>query len=59
MSDIDTIDPSLVASIRKIEEFVEKTTGAKPTQKEIAQALTKYFVLKEILEFIQLSWEQT
>ncbi len=52
------IDPCIIESIRKIEGFVEKTTGKKPTQKEIGDALSKYFVLKEILEFIELSWEE-
>jgi len=52
------VEPCLIESIKKIESFVESTAGAKPTQKEIAEALTKYFVLKEIMEFIQLSWEE-
>ncbi|THB73203.1 MAG: hypothetical protein D3926_24285 [Desulfobacteraceae bacterium] len=51
----ESIDPCLVEAIRNIETFVEETTGLRPGQEEIAQALSKYFVLKEILEFIKMA----
>ncbi len=51
------VDPALAKALEKIEEFVENATGAKPTPEELAPALTKYFVLKEILEFVRLSRE--
>ena len=50
----DALDPRLVAAVRKIETFVEQTTGEPPTVDELAPALTKYFVLKEIKEYIEM-----
>ncbi len=41
-------------AIRAIDSYITQTTGVKPTQQEIANALGKFFVLKEILEFVKL-----
>ena len=49
------VHPVLADALGKIEDFIENATGAKPTPEELAAALTKYFVLKEILEFIKLT----
>ena len=52
------VDPALAAALARIEAFVESATGLRPEPEEISQALTKYFVLKEILEFIRLSRQE-
>lgn len=49
--------PALADSLRKIEDYIENATGTRPSSEELAPALTKYFVLKEILEFVKLSRE--
>lgn len=48
------IEDSLKEAIIAIQDFVGKTTGKNASQKEIALALKKYFVLKEILDFIMM-----
>ncbi len=50
------ISDELVESINKITNFVDKLTGTRPSQKEIAKTLNRYFILKEILE--QIKWER-
>ena len=52
--DEGNLDPRLVAAVRKIESHVEGVTGIRPTPGELSRAMGKFFVLKEILEFIQL-----
>ena len=49
------VHPVLVEALGKIEDFIENATGTKPSPEELAPALTKYFVLKEVLEFIKLT----
>lgn len=41
-------------AVHKIDTFILTATGRRATQPEIARAMTRYFVLNEILEFIQL-----
>lgn len=53
-----SLDPALVEAVRKIEDFVLQATGTRPDPPDLANAMTKYFVLKEILEFVQLEWEK-
>lgn len=36
----------------KLFRYVEQTTGKAPSDEEVASALTRYFVLKEIADFI-------
>jgi len=48
------IDPCLIEAITRMETYIEETTGQAPTHEELAQALSKYFVLKEIREFIEM-----
>ena len=48
------IDDCLVQAIGKIEHYIEKTTGTAPEPVEIANALTRFFVLREIREFIEM-----
>lgn len=49
------MEPCMVQAIEKIEDYIEQSTGEKASQKEIATALTRYFVLKEIRAFIEMS----
>lgn len=46
------IDPVLNDALDRISDFIHQVTGAAPTQAEIADALTRYFVLNEIKEHI-------
>ena len=48
----------LIEAINKIEDYIEQTTGQRPTHREIADALSHFFVLKEIGEFIEMSRQQ-
>ena len=49
--------PACVAeAIRRIESYVGEITGKAPAPEEIATALKRYFVLKEICETIQ--WDR-
>ncbi len=52
------LDPVLTAAVRKIESFITQTTGRAPSPEELASAMTRYFVLNEILEFIQMTREE-
>ncbi len=49
-----TIETCIKDAIAGIDTYITQTTGIKPTQEEIANALGKFFVLKEILEFVKL-----
>ena len=42
------------AAIDVIRRYVSEITGDAPTDAEIARALTRYFVLKEICEHIEM-----
>lgn len=48
MMDQDCIQDAL----KTIETYIENMTGKAPEPEEIAGALTRYFVLKEIHDFI-------
>ena len=49
-----TLEPCLVDAIKNLDDYILKTTGIKPTQEELSDALSKFFVLKEIREFIEM-----
>ncbi len=49
------LEACMAAAIEKIETYIEKTTGTRPTQQEMADALSRYFVLKEIGDFIRMT----
>jgi hypothetical protein len=51
----EDMEPIIVEAVEKIEAFILQTTGKKPTPKEISGALTRYFVMNEIKEFIVMS----
>lgn len=59
MTDAEGLNPLIAEAIKKIEAFIIQTTGEAPTPREISDALTRYFVLKEILDFIVMSREKT
>jgi hypothetical protein len=44
----------IVAAIDAIEKYVAEITGQAPTEAEIAKALNRFFVLKEICEHIEM-----
>ncbi|MFZ5570952.1 MAG: hypothetical protein ACOZF0_11135 [Thermodesulfobacteriota bacterium] len=48
---VETVLWDALESIRK---FVAETTGQSPSQAEIARAVKRYFVLKEIKEHIEM-----
>ena len=45
-------DPVLVEALKTVSDFIQQVTGAAPTPVEMADALTRYFVLNEIKEHI-------
>jgi hypothetical protein len=57
MTDARGMDPLIIEAIEKIEAFITQTTGKAATPREISDALTRYFVLKEIKDFIVMSRE--
>lgn len=57
MTDELKLEPCMVEAIGNLNDYITQTTGQAPTQEELAQALSKYFVLKEIREFIEMSRE--
>lgn len=52
------IDPVLLDALAAVRRFVEETTGMPPTPEELARALKRYFVLKEIKESVEMDREQ-
>lgn len=57
MARVEDVDESIRAAIGTIQQFIKEVTGKAATQAEIARALTRYFVLNEIKEFIELRRE--
>ena len=49
-------EPCLVDAILHLQGFIEKMTGQKATQVELAKTLKRYFILKELLD--QIVWER-
>lgn len=54
---MDTIHDDLKQALAGIDDFILKSTGLRASQEQIAKALTRYFVLNEILEFIKMDRE--
>jgi hypothetical protein len=46
------LDPELADALATVADFIRQVTGDEPTQAELADALTRYFVLKEIKEHV-------
>ncbi|MCF6248783.1 MAG: hypothetical protein L3J69_15715 [Desulfobacula sp.] len=49
------LEPCMIEAIENLDKYITLITGKKPAQKELADALSKYFVLKEIREFIEMT----
>jgi hypothetical protein len=49
------ISPELETAIDKIKEFIHTVTGQAANDSELADALTRYFVLNEITGHIQMA----
>jgi hypothetical protein len=47
-----TRDPALTDALDTVANFIRQVTGVEPTAAEIADALTRYFVMKEIKDHI-------
>ena len=45
-------DPVLSSALVRVADFIRQVTGIEPTADEIADALTRYFVLNEIKDHI-------
>ncbi len=45
-------DLALTEALDTVSEFIRQVTGVEPTPAEIADALTRYFVMKEIKDHI-------
>ena len=52
-----TTDLALTEALDIVADFVRQVTGVEPTQAEIADALTRYFVLNEIKDHIVMMRE--
>ncbi len=52
------IEVVLWDALQAVSKFIAETTGHPPTQAEIARAIKRYFVLKEIKEHIEMEREQ-
>jgi hypothetical protein len=48
------VHESILRAIGTIQEFIKTVTGQEATPNELAGALTRYFVMNEIKEFIEL-----
>ena len=51
------IEPCIAEAIGTVRRFLAETLGDEPEPEEIARALTRYFVLKEIKDHVLLGWE--
>ena len=51
------IDRALTDALDTVSDFIRQVTGVEPTPAEIADALTRYFVLKEIKDHILMMRE--
>lgn len=53
---MNELEPELLEAIGKLIHYVSEVTGQKPSQKEIASALGRYFILSEIGN--QIKWDR-
>jgi sulfite reductase beta subunit-like hemoprotein len=47
-----SLDPVLADALATVADFIRQVTGDEPTQAELADALTRYFVLNEIKDHV-------
>ena len=57
MTSLQTLDPVLTDALETVSDFIGQVTGVEPTQAEVADALTRYFVLNEIKDHILMMRE--
>jgi sulfite reductase beta subunit-like hemoprotein len=57
MAPPQTQDAVLTDALDTVADFIRQVTGVEPTSAEIADALTRYFVLKEIKDHILMMRE--
>jgi hypothetical protein len=57
MAPPQTIEPVLSEALATVSDFIRQVTGRQATQAEIADALTRYFVLNEIKDHILMKRE--
>lgn len=57
MPETGAVDKCITEALETVANFIAETTGLKPTQLEIANALERYFVLSEIKAHIVMERE--
>ena len=57
MAPYQPIDPVLDDALATVSDFLRQVTGREATQAELADALTRYFVLNEIKDHILMMRE--
>jgi hypothetical protein len=57
MTSHQTVDPVLNDALTTVSDFILQVTGREATPAEIADALTRYFVLNEIKDHILMMRE--
>ena len=58
MSDFGTLEGCLAEALETVKNFITETTGHPPTQREVANALKRYFVLNEIKAHVVMEREE-
>lgn len=53
-----TVDACLKDALNSVSSFIAQTTGQAATPEEVAGALTRYFVLQEIKEHIEMARQE-
>ena len=57
MASNPSLEPCIEQAVAKIQAYVKQVAGFEPRQAEIAEALQRYFVLKEINDHIVMARE--
>ena len=57
MAPFQTRDTVLIDALDTVADFIRQVTGVEPTPAEIADALTRYFVMNEIKDHILMMRE--
>jgi len=58
MTSHQILDPVLFDALEKVSDFIRQVTGVATTPIELADALTRYFVLNEIKDHIVMVREE-
>ena len=54
MVSLQASDTALTDALATVADFIRQVTGVEPTSAEIADALTRYFVMNEIKDHIMM-----